>query len=181
MFIASRFESELFRRYVILAAALALLLAVSPVSAVPALKVGSTASYTLAGKLQASQSCTSDPIGYASQACTGVSSISEFPVTILDQYNCKGQGINDPFVGLECRFIPANLTVTDEYWTAELCFRTHSSGLKFLVHFHSDGNLSLLRLWLYLHERNCPCEPCSPTSDAELFPGQCWGDSWLEC
>src|SRR5438309_1707494 len=71
-----------------------------------------------------------------------------------------------------------------EYWTAELCFRTHSSGRKFLVHFHSDGNLSLLRLWLYLHERNCPCEPCSPTPsspDAELFPGQCWGDSWLEC
>ena len=113
MFIASRFESELFRMSVILAAALALLLAISPVSAVPALKVGSTASYTLAGKLQASQSCTSDPIGYASQECTGVSSISEFPVTILDQYNCKGQGINDPFVGLECRFIPANLTVTE--------------------------------------------------------------------
>ena len=47
MFITSRFESELFRRYVILAAALALLLAVSPVSAAPALKVGDTASYTL--------------------------------------------------------------------------------------------------------------------------------------
>jgi len=30
----------------------------------------------------------------------------------VDQYNCKGLGINDPFLALECRYIPANVTVT---------------------------------------------------------------------
>lgn len=95
-----------------LAVALTLLLTVAPVYGAPNLKVGSTAAYNLTARLQATQSCTADPIQYASRACTGVSSISESPVTILDQHNCSEVGINDPFVYLECRYVPANLTVT---------------------------------------------------------------------
>ena len=113
MFITSRFESELFRRYVILAAALALLLAVSPVSAAPALKVGSTASYTLTGQLQASQSCTSDPVTYAGPACLGTAvSNPTVSVIISDDGHCGiGTVGNDPFSVLRCRFTPDNVTL----------------------------------------------------------------------
>ena len=113
MFIRCSLGLELFRmRYVTLAAALALLLTVAPVYAAPNLKVGSTSSYSLAASLSATQSCTAAPIAYAYRACVGISSAIPYQVTSLDQYNCKGQGINDPFIALECRYVPANLTVT---------------------------------------------------------------------
>jgi len=104
---------ELFRkRYVTLAVALALLLTVAPVYGTPSFIAGSTASYGLSSSLSATQSCTAAPISYAYQACVGVSPAIPYQVAILDQYNCKGLGINDPFVVLECRYTPANLTVT---------------------------------------------------------------------
>ena len=106
MFIASRFESELFRRYLILAAALALFLAVSPVSAAPALKVGSTASYTLAGSLNATQNCKADPLSYFAQACLGYTPPQNSTASILirDNVTCAQ---NDK----TCSFEPSLLTV----------------------------------------------------------------------
>ena len=113
LFIRGRLGLELFRkRYLTLAAALTLLLTIAPVYGAPNLKVGSTATYSLAASVSTTQSCTAAPIAYAYQECVGVSPVTTYQVTILDQYNCKGQGINDPFLALECRYVPANLTVT---------------------------------------------------------------------
>jgi len=105
----------LFRKnYAALAAALALLLVIiAPVNAAPALKVGSTASYSLNGMLQASQSCTSDPVTLAGPACLGtIAAPSNIPVTITDDGHCGTvQNVNDPFSVLRCRFTPDNVTL----------------------------------------------------------------------
>ncbi len=79
------------------------LLAVSPVYGAPSLALGSTASYALTGSLKAQQSCTADPIAYAYQACTGISTFTQYSVTILGQSKCSS--------AFECSYIPANLTV----------------------------------------------------------------------
>jgi hypothetical protein len=52
-------------------ASLLFLLAIAPVHAAPSLSVGSTASYGLNGRITVTQSCTSDPLDFAAQACTG--------------------------------------------------------------------------------------------------------------
>jgi plastocyanin len=107
---------ELFRkRYVTLAAALALLLAVTPVSGAPALKVGSTASYTLAGSLLATQSCIADPSSYYLQGCLGYTppEKSTASVSIKDNGACTSNNSS-------CSFDPQFLTVrqgTTVTWT----------------------------------------------------------------
>lgn len=62
----------MFRKsYLTLIVALTLLLvAMGPVYATPSLGLGSTASYSLTGKLQAIQSCTASPSTYSGQACS---------------------------------------------------------------------------------------------------------------
>jgi hypothetical protein len=63
---------ELFRKLPLLfVSTLLFLLAITPVYASPSLSLGSTSSYNLTGKLVFSQSCTSDPVAVAYQACTG--------------------------------------------------------------------------------------------------------------
>lgn len=106
-------DLELFRiRYVTLAAALTLILAVAPVYAAPNLRVGSTASYNLAASLAATQSCSASPANYYNQACLGIYPPVVF-VTISDDGHCGiGTGnINDPFSVLRCRFTPDNVTL----------------------------------------------------------------------
>jgi plastocyanin len=105
----------LFRKhYLPLFTALALLaLAVAPVYATPSLSLGSTASYTLTGRLQASQICNAYPAAYVGPACTGTPvSTSTIFVTITDDGHC-GTVINpnDPFSALRCRFTPDNATL----------------------------------------------------------------------
>ena len=113
MFVCGRIDLELFRlRYVTLAAALALILAVAPVYAAPNLRVGSTASYNLAASLAATQSCSASPAIYYNQACLGIYPPTIF-VTISDDGHC-GTGMannNDPFSVLHCRFTPDNMTL----------------------------------------------------------------------
>ncbi len=113
MFVGGRLGLELFRiRYLTLAAALTLILAIAPVYAAPNLKVGSTASYSLAASVSATQSCTASPANYYNQACLGIYPPTAF-VTISDDGHC-GTGTfppNDPFSALRCRFTPDNVTL----------------------------------------------------------------------
>jgi hypothetical protein len=147
---------ELFRiRYVTLAAALTLILTIAPVYAAPNLKVGSTASYALASSLSATQSCTAAPIAYAYQVCVGVSPAIPYQVTILDQYNCKGLGINDPFLALECRYIPANLTVTQGS----------------TVTWFNDGNVTHTVTANVTANVGLPSFASGPLSPRSVFPG----------
>ena len=98
--------------YVTLAAALTLILTIAPVYAAPNLKVGSTASYSLAASLSATQSCAASPASYYNQACLGIYPPTVF-VTISDDGHC-GKGtvpLNDPFSVLRCRFTPDNVTL----------------------------------------------------------------------
>ncbi len=95
-----------------LAAALTLILTIAPVYAAPNLKVGSTASYSLAASLSATQSCAASPASYYNQACLGIYPPTVF-VTISDDGHC-GKGtvpLNDPFSVLRCRFTPDNVTL----------------------------------------------------------------------
>ncbi|HEX9196452.1 MAG TPA: hypothetical protein VF906_01530 [Candidatus Bathyarchaeia archaeon] len=86
----------MFRRsYLTLVGAITLLLlAATPVYGAPSLSLGSSASYNLNGTLQVSQSCTSDPAIYTSQACappsTGKTTVAN--VTILDDGSCSSSG-----------------------------------------------------------------------------------------
>jgi len=84
------------------------LLAVAPVYAAPSLRLGSTASYNLTGKLQVDQSCTADQLAYASQACLGYSTVtvSNAYVTIFDDGHCSPGG--DP----ACYFSPSYVSVS---------------------------------------------------------------------
>ena len=89
MFVGGRLDLELFRvRYVTLAAALTLILAVAPVYAAPNLKVGSTATYTLAASLAATQSCSANPATYYNEACLGIYPRTAF-VAIYDNFTCN--------------------------------------------------------------------------------------------
>ncbi len=156
MFIDCKIDLELFRkRYVTLAAALTLLLTVAPVYGTPSLKVGSTASYSLTSSLSATESCTAAPIAYAYQACVGVSPAIPYQATILDQYNCKGQGINDPFLALECRYIPANLTVTQGS----------------TVTWFNDGNVTHTVTANVTANVGLPSFASGPLSPRSIFPG----------
>lgn len=98
----------MFRKsYFTLAAALALLLVVvAPVSAAPALKVDSTASYALAGSLMATQNCNAEPLSYFAQACLGYTppQNSTAGILIRDNVTCAQ---NDK----TCSFEPSPLTV----------------------------------------------------------------------
>src|SRR5207247_5518671 len=91
------------KSYIPLVGALTLLLLpLAPVYAAPPLSLGSSASYNLTGKIQFSQSCTSDPAIYTPQACappsTGNPTVAN--VTILDDGSCSPGG--DP----ACSFSP---------------------------------------------------------------------------
>ncbi len=55
-----------------LVAATLFLLAIAPVYGSPSLNLGSTAKYDLAARAILTQSCTSDPVAFAYQACTGI-------------------------------------------------------------------------------------------------------------
>jgi plastocyanin len=88
-----------------------LLLAVAPVYGAPSLSLGSAAAYNLTGRLQATQSCTAEPIAYSSQACLGVSAATTAFVTITDNGSCPISVGSDPFAGIACRFIPLDVTV----------------------------------------------------------------------
>ena len=88
MFIPGSLGLELFRkRYLTLAAALTLLLTIAPVYGAPNLKVGATASYTLASSLAATQSCVASPANYYNEACLGIYPSASF-VTIYDNMTC---------------------------------------------------------------------------------------------
>ena len=54
------------------AAVILFLLAVAPVHGAPSLSLGSTAKYDLSATATVTQSCTSDPVTFAYQACTGI-------------------------------------------------------------------------------------------------------------
>jgi len=88
VFVAGRFGLELFRiRYATLVAALVLILTIAPVYAAPNLKVGSTASYSLASSVLATQSCSASPASYYNEACLGIYPSTSF-VTIYDNLTC---------------------------------------------------------------------------------------------
>src|SRR6267143_1789818 len=112
VFAGGSFGLELFRiRYVTLAAALTLILTIAPVYAAPNLKVGSTASYSLAASVSAMQSCSASPANYYNQACLGIYPPTVL-VTISDDGHCGSQVSSDPFSALRCRFVPDNVTVS---------------------------------------------------------------------
>ncbi len=110
MFVRGRLGLELFRkRYVPLATALALLLTIAPVYGAPNLKVGSTASYSLAASVSATQSCTASPASYYNEACLGIYPSTSF-VTIYDNLTCTATkfscGFSQPSL-----FVSAGTTV----------------------------------------------------------------------
>ncbi len=90
-----------------MAAVTLLLLTIAPVYAAPSLSLGSRASYDFNGRVKVDQSCTTDNLAYASQACNGFSSVT-FPtyVRIFDHNNCSTTG--DPL----CSFNPPSVYVT---------------------------------------------------------------------
>src|SRR5207302_10703085 len=88
VFITDRLGQEMFRvRYATLAAALTLLLTIAPVYAAPNLKVGSTASYSLASSVSATQSCSASPASYYNEDCLRIDPPTSF-VTIYDNLTC---------------------------------------------------------------------------------------------
>ncbi len=104
MFIPGKTRLELFRkRYVTLATALALLLTVAPVYGAPSLKVGSTASYSVAASLSATQNCSANPATYYNEACLGIYPPTAF-VTIYDNNTCSSAkfscGFSQPSLGV---------------------------------------------------------------------------------
>jgi len=112
-----------------------LLLAVAPVYAAPSLSLGSSASYNLTGKIQVDQSCTSDPISYAYQACGGVSVIITIPtyVMIFDDGQCSPSGDTN------CRFSPSSVSLpqgSPVIWTV-------SGSLQHVVVSNNTANFGL--------------------------------------
>jgi plastocyanin len=112
-----------------------LLLTITPVYAAPSLGLGSTASYNLTGKIQVSQSCTSDPVLYASQACTGFSAVnlSSANVAILDDSKCSPGG--DP----ACSFSPTFVSVSQ----GDMVVWTNLGTLQHDVKSNSTANFGL--------------------------------------
>jgi plastocyanin len=110
VFAARRVDLKLFRmRYVTLAAALTLLLTIAPVYAAPNLKVGSTASYSLASSLAATQSCSASPANYYNEACLGIYPPVVF-VTIYDNMTCTATEFSCGF-SQSSLFVSAGSTV----------------------------------------------------------------------
>jgi plastocyanin len=110
VFVGCRLGLELFRtRYVTLAAALTLILTIAPVYAAPNLKVGSTASYSLASSVSATQSCSASPANYYNEACLGIYPSTTF-VAIYDNLTCTATkfscGFSQPYL-----FVSAGTTV----------------------------------------------------------------------
>jgi len=110
VFVAGRLGLELFRlRYVTLAAAITLILTIAPVYAAPNLKVGSTASYSLASSMSATQTCSASPASYYNEACLGIYPSTSF-VTIYDNLTCTATkfscGFSQPSL-----FVSAGATV----------------------------------------------------------------------
>ena len=105
MFIRGRLGLELFRiRYATLAAVLALILTIAPAYAVPNLKVGSSASYSLVSSASAMQSCSASPANYYNEACLGIYPSTAF-VTVYDNMTCTATGFT-------CGFSQTFLTVS---------------------------------------------------------------------
>src|SRR5205807_6391253 len=97
VFITDRLGQEMFRvRYATLAAALTLLLTIAPVYAAPNLKVGSTASFSLASSVSATQSCSASPASYYNEACLGIYPSTDF-VTIFGNLQWSAKMSNDGF------------------------------------------------------------------------------------
>jgi len=92
------------KRYLTLAAALTLLLTIAPVYGAPNLKVGSTASYSLAASVSTTQSCSASPANYYNEACLGIYPSTAL-VTIYDNMTCIATKFS-------CGFSPAFLTVS---------------------------------------------------------------------
>ena len=113
MFITGRLGLELFRiRYATLAAALTLILTIAPVYAAPNLKVGSTASYSLASSVSATQSCSASPASYYNEACLGIYPSTAF-VTIYDNMTCTATKFSCGF-SQPALFVSAGTTVVWE-------------------------------------------------------------------
>lgn len=132
MFIRASLGLELFRkRYLTPAAALTLLLTIAPVYGAPDLKVGSTASFSLAASISATQSCSASPSNYYIQACLGIYPSTAF-VTIYDNTTCTATKFT-------CGFSPTFLTVsagTSVVWqnTGRLTHSIVSNDTANLVH-----------------------------------------------
>jgi plastocyanin len=104
VFIRGRLGLELFRkRYLTLAAALTLLLTIAPVYGAPNLKVGSTASYSLAASVLTTQSCSASPANYYNQACLGIYPATTF-LYVYDNMTCTATKFS-------CGFSQSSLTV----------------------------------------------------------------------
>jgi plastocyanin len=110
VFVAGRLGLELFRlRYVTLAAAITLILTIAPVYAAPNLKVGSTASYSLASSISATQTCSASPASYYNEACLGIYPSTSF-VTIYDNLTCTATKFSCGF-SQSSLFVSAGATV----------------------------------------------------------------------
>ena len=105
MFILGSLGLELFRkRYLTLAAALTLLLTIAPVYGAPNLKVGSTATYSLAASASTTQSCSASPSNYYNEACLGIYPATAF-VYIYDNLTCTATKFS-------CGFSQSSFTVS---------------------------------------------------------------------
>src|SRR5260370_3986827 len=87
-----------------LAAALTLLLTIAPVYGAPNLKVGSTASYSLAASASTTQSCSARPSNYYNEPCLGIYPAAAF-VYIYDNMTCSATNFS-------CGFSQQSLTVS---------------------------------------------------------------------
>src|SRR5437660_12889028 len=136
VFITDRLGQEMFRvRYATLAAALTLLLTIAPVYAAPNLKVGSTASFSLASSVSATQSCSASPASYYNEACLGIYPSTSF-VTIYDNLTCTETKFSCGFtVNQRCSFqlelplygrIPADSYIRSFRMTRPIWFLIHS-------------------------------------------------------
>ena len=85
---------------------------ITPVYASPSLSLGSTASYSLIGNVQTSQTCISSPAIYTPQACYGAYTTppETVSVSIQDDNQCSVY-YNNSYPAL-CRFVPRALTLT---------------------------------------------------------------------
>src|SRR5216683_2705694 len=86
-------------------------IAITPVYASPSLSLGSTASYSLTGNVQTSQTCTANPAMYEPQACYGAYTMppETVSVLVLDDNQCLAP-YNYSYP-VSCRFAPVAITL----------------------------------------------------------------------
>src|SRR5712692_7613267 len=86
--------------------------AVTPVYAAPSLSLGSTASYSLIGNVQTSQTCIASPAIYTPQACYGAYTTppETVSVSIQDDNQCP-VFYNNYSYPVICRFVPSLITL----------------------------------------------------------------------